>query len=105
MKRVIDSSEILGTIDLPNGAHEVCATADASYDENSGKLVVQLNAFLRPVDFLAEEKHLTAAWLPKPQTANEIVAQEETGDVAREIFHRWARKVREAAPSLHRPTF
>ena len=105
MKRVIDVSEILGTIDLPAGTNEVCATAEASYDESSSRLTVSLAAFLRPVDLLAAEKHLGASWLPKPQTASEAVSLDEAGEVAREIFHRWTRKVREAAPALHRPTF
>lgn len=105
MKRVIDTSEVLGTVDLPNGVHEVCAAADASYDEGTNRLAVRLDSFLRASDLRVKETHFCADWLPKPETVTESVGPDETGEVARDIFHRWVRKVREAAPSLHRPTF
>jgi len=101
MKHIIDTSEVLGTVDAPEGPCEVCVAADASFDEAAGKLVVKLDAFLRPTDLLAKERHFRAAWLPKSDTVIESVAREEAHEVARGIFHRWARKVREAAPQLH----
>ena len=101
MKRIIDTSEVLGRVDAPEGPCEVCASADASFDETAGKLVVKLGAFLRPTDLLAKERHFRAAWLPRSDTVIESVGLEESNEVAREIFHRWARKVREAAPQLH----
>jgi hypothetical protein len=52
MKRVIDTSEVLGLVDTPEGAREVCAAADATYDEDTTKLVVKLEAFLRSTDLL-----------------------------------------------------
>ena len=42
MKRILDTSEILGTVDLPKGVSEVCASAEAGYDQDSGKLIVEL---------------------------------------------------------------
>lgn len=101
MKRVIDTSESLGTVETPEGRCEVCASAQASFDEAAGRLRVELEAFLRPTDLLAKERHFRAEWLPRNQTVTESVAREESHDVAREIFHRWARKVREAAPQLN----
>jgi len=105
MKRVIDTSEVLGTVDTPDGACEVCAAADANYDQTAGRLVVRLESFLRLTNLRAKEKHVPANWLPKPETVTESVAADETGDAARNIFHRWVRKVRQAAPSLHNPAF
>ena len=105
MKRVIDTSEVLGTVDLPSGTCELCAAAEANYDEEKNRLVVRLNSFLRTTDLRSKEKRLSANWLPKPETVTESVGSEETLEVARDIFHRWVRKVREAAPSLHSPTF
>ena len=64
-------------------------------------MVLQLEAFLRPTDLLAKERHLRAAWLPPNETVSESVARDECHEVAREIFHRWVRRVREAAPKLH----
>ena len=100
MKRVIDTSEVLGTVETPEGAREVCASADASYEEETARLVVKLDAFLRNTDLLGKEKRSSADWLPKPETVRESVGPDETVEMARDIFHRWVRKVREAAPAL-----
>ena len=101
MKRIIDTSEALGPVETPQGSLELCATAEASYDEEAGRLVVQLGAFLRPIGLLVKEQHSRANWLPENETIKESVAREECHEVAREIFQRWVRKVREAAPPLH----
>ena len=101
MKRIIDTSEVLGTVEMPEGGCELCASAEASFDEEAGRLVVKLEAFLRPTDLLVRERHFGADWLPKNETVTESVARQECHEVAREIFHRWTRKVREAAPKLH----
>ena len=101
MKRVIDTSEVLGTVEVREGTCEVCASADASYDEAAGRLVVQLESFLRPTGLLVKERHFRADWLPANETVTESVAGEECHDVAREIFNHWVRRVRAAAPQLH----
>ncbi len=101
MKRVIDTSEVLGTVETPEGLREVCVSADANYDEDAGRLVMKLEAFLRNTDLVTKEKRFTTDWLPKPETVCESVGPDETVEMAREIFHRWVRKVREAAPKLH----
>ena len=101
MKRIIDTSEMLGIVEVPEGTSELCAAADAQFDEAAGRLVVKLEAFLRPSGLLEKERHFRADWLPKDETITESVGREECSDVAREIFHRWVRKVREAAPALH----
>ncbi len=100
MKRVVDTIEVLGTLDQPGGACEVCATAQAEYDDPSGRLTVRTQAFLRPCDLLVKEKHFRTDWLPTNETITESVAPEETHDAARSIFHHWVRKVRDAAPEL-----
>jgi hypothetical protein len=101
MQRVIDTSEVLGTVETPEAAGELCASADARFDETTGRLLVKLEAFLRPTGFLAKERHFRADWLPGNETVTESVSREECHEVAREVFHRWVRKVREAAPQLH----
>ena len=101
MKRVIDTTEVLGTVETPEGTCEVSASADASFDEAAGRLVVKLAAFLRPADLLVKERHFRAGWLPENETVTESVSREECHDVAREVFLRWVRKVREATPKLH----
>jgi hypothetical protein len=101
MKHILDTSEMLGTVEVPSGRCEVCASADASFDESAGRLTVKLEAFLRPADFLAKERRFHAPWLPKNETLTEPVDREESHQAAREIFQSWVRKVREAAPPLH----
>jgi hypothetical protein len=101
MKRIIDTSEVLGTVEASEGVCELCASADASFDEEAGRLVMTLEAFLRPTGLAAKERHSRANWLPKNETVTEFIARDECHEVAREIFHRWVRKVREAAPKLH----
>lgn len=78
----------------------MCASAEAKYDEEATRLVVKLDAFLRTTDLLAKEKRLPAEWLPKPETVRESVGPDETVEMARDIFHRWVRKVRQAVPTL-----
>jgi len=101
MKRIIDTSEMLGTVETPEGRCEVCAAAVATFDESAGRMTVELDTFLRPANLLIKERHIRAAWLPKGYTLTESVGREECHQMAREIFQRWVRKVREAAPSLH----
>lgn len=101
MKRVIDRSVVLGTVAVPEGACEVCASADASYDEAAGRLMVKLASFLRPAGLLVKERHFRADWLPANETVTEAGAFDECDAEAREIFHRWVRKVRAATPQLH----
>lgn len=103
LKRVINTSEVLGMVETPGGTCEVCASADAGYDDAAGRLVVKLEAFLRTTNLRAKEKRLNADWLPKTETVTESVAPEEAGEVARDVFHRWTRKVRAAAPLVHSP--
>ena len=101
MKRVIDTSEVLGTVETMEGTCEVCASAEAGFDEAAGRLLVKLEAFLRPAGLLVKERHFRADWLPAKETITESSGREECGEMAREIFHRWVRKVKEAAPPLH----
>lgn len=98
MKRVTDTIEVLGTVETPEGTCEVCASADAQYDEEATRLCVKLEAFLRTAGHLTKEKRLSADWLPKPETVRESVGAEETVEMAHDIFHRWVRKVRHAVP-------
>lgn len=103
MRRLIDTSEVLGVVGLPDGACEVCASACANYHEDTARLVMQLNAFLRTTSLTEKEQCFAADWLPKPETVTESVGPEEATELARDIFHRWTQKVRQAAPTLHQP--
>ena len=102
MKRIIDMSEALGTVKAPQGLCELCVSAEASFDEEANRLVMKLESYLRPTDLLTKERRFRAGWLPENETIIESVALDECREMAREIFHRWVRTVREAAPQLHR---
>ena len=101
MKRVLDTSEVLGTVETPSGQAELCASALAAYEEETGRLRVDLGASLRSVKPCVGEKPLEAVWLPKAESVTEGVSSEEKLEVARDIFHGWVHKVRQAAPALH----
>ncbi len=101
MKRVIDTSEVLGTVETAEGTCELCASADAAFDETARRLVVRLESFLRPTDLVAKERHFRPDWLPANETVSESVGLDDCREMAREVFHRWVRKVRETAPRLH----
>lgn len=101
MKRILNTSEVLGAVEVPEGSCELCATADAGFDDSAGRMVVKLESFLRPAGLLVKERHFRADWLPANEMVTESVAREECHEMARDIFHRWVRKVRAAAPALH----
>jgi hypothetical protein len=103
MKRIIDTSETLGTVDAPEGLCELRVSAVANFDEVARRLVVKLESSLRPTGpgLGAKESHAHAAWLPANETITESVALEECREMVEEIFQRWVRKVRAAAPQLH----
>ena len=101
MKRVIDTSEVLGTVEVPEGTCEVCASADAGYDETAGRLVVNLEAFLRTTNLRRKQERLKADWLPKKETITESVQRDEGHQLAEDVFHCWVRRVRQATPMLH----
>ena len=75
--------------------------AEANFDETACRLVVKLEAFLRPSGLLVKERHFRADWLPPNETITESVGREECHELAREIFHHWVHKVRETTPKLH----
>jgi hypothetical protein len=102
MKKVI-ISEIVEAVDSAAGPGEVCASADADYDEGTQRLSVTLDSFLRTSDPRRAETRLEAAWLPRRETLRESVGPCEASDAAKEIFGRWVNRVRQAIPpTAHR---
>jgi len=101
IKRVIDTSELLGVVDTPEGEREVCACASAAYNEEARQLAVHLDSFLRTADLRAKEERFSAPWLPKPEQVTESVAPDEAAEVAKDVFHRWVTKVRQTTSSRH----
>jgi hypothetical protein len=79
---------------------EACATAEALYDEEQSQLIIEMDSFLRPADLRFKEEHLPADFLPERQTFKDSVSQDEAAELARDIFHRWVRTVRESVTSM-----
>ena len=99
MKRIISTSEIIGSFTRGEHKFEVCATAEADFDESKSQLLLDLDSVVQPVDIWSKEHHLPADWLPKKQQLKESVSQDEAVELAKEIFHRWVGKVRQSVPS------
>lgn len=75
MKSVIDTSEVLGTVEAPEGTCEVGTSAGASFDEAAGRLAARLEASLRPAALFAKERHFRANWLQENETVTESVGR------------------------------
>ena len=99
MKRIISTSEIIGSFTRDYHEFEVCASAEADFNEAKSQLLLDLDSFVRPIDIRSKEKHLRADWLPKKESLKESVSQEDAVSMAKDIFHRWVGKVRQSVPS------
>ena len=97
MKQILSTSEIVRNLDLEIEPKELCATAEAGYDEDESMLVIKLDAFVRQVHHTGPDICTRPDWLPKQEILREGVDPEEASDMARDIFRRWTKKVQEAA--------
>lgn len=88
--------QILDEIPTPAGLCEVVATVEGAYEDARGRMHLELDAFLRPVDLTHPERHLSADWLPHAEAVDERVPEEEAVSAARELFQSWSRRVRQA---------
>ncbi len=99
VNQILSTIEIVEVLPQELRECEVCATAEASYDETGSKLTVDLDSFLRVADIRVKEVHDSASWLPPKQIVQESVSRREARDVAEDIFHRWVGKVRRSIPA------
>src|SRR5687767_13183096 len=97
MRKILSTSEIVRDLDLEVEPKELCAAAEADYDERKHTLVIKLDAFVRQVHHAGPDVCSRPDWLPKPETLREGVGPDEASDMARDIFQRWTKKVRESA--------
>lgn len=96
MSRPYYASEIIETLHDGDRETEVVAVIEAQHDAETGKLNARLDAFLRDVNQRGPDPEHRPAWLPHPQQAVEGVSAADSTALARELFHRWVGKVREA---------
>jgi hypothetical protein len=97
MRKILSTSEIVQDLDLEVEPKELCAAAEADYDDQKLTLVVKLDAFVRQVHHAGPDVCSRPDWLPKPETLREGAGPDEASDMARDIFRQWAKKVRESA--------
>lgn len=102
MRRIITSSEIIGTFRKEGHEYELCASADGNYDDERCQLVMDLDSCIRPIDRHGAGGDHSTSWLPKPQNVKESVPLDEAREVARDVFQNWVHRVRQSVPfSLH----
>ena len=94
MRKVLSTSEIIQDLDLEVEPKELCAAAEADYDERKSALVIKLDAFVRQVHHAGPDVCSRPDWLPKAETLRERVPPDEASDMARDIFQRWTKRVR-----------
>lgn len=99
---MIDSTEVLGTVETATGVCSLCAAADAKFDDSEEKLIVVLRAFLRPVE--VSQKVPSVDWLPADETVSMSVGMTDAWDASKEIFHKWVHRVRDSAPAALHPS-
>jgi hypothetical protein len=95
MRNILFLSEVVESAEGTHGQWEVCATAEAGYDEAHSELVTTTECFVRPItDGKSSAKGALLNWLPQPDVVHRHVARCEAQDAAREVFRNWIRRVR-----------
>lgn len=95
--KLITISEVVGVFEENQGRYEVCATADAYYDETPAHLVIHLDSFIR-AQTPGSATSPASQCLPEKQTITESVSHSDAIPLAKDIFGRWVRKVRQSIP-------
>ena len=88
-------NEILGTI--RDGNVQVCATANADYDDAAEKISIAQDAFARD-PAVGGGEHLPKSWLPKSERVSEHLPHDEADEFVKDVFHSWVKKVRASIP-------
>lgn len=89
-------NEILVTIH--DGSVQVCATADADYDDANEKISIALDAFTRGASITDDTAHLPQPWLPGSERVSEHLPHSEVDEFVKHVFHGWVKKVRASIP-------
>ena len=98
MKQIFSSNQIVGAFAKGQKEFEVCAIAEANFDEERSELVLHLDSFIQAINITSKEVQLQSDWLPKKQIVKEQVSSNEAPELARDIFHHWAKTLRQSIP-------
>jgi hypothetical protein len=89
MQKPLRIDQSLGAIETESGVFELVATAEATYDKETGTLVVMLNSFLRLQKAKRASAHLFADSNLGRRTVTMEVAEEKCAEAADSIFANW----------------
>lgn len=96
MSRPYFASEIVETLHVGDREQEVVATIEGRHDAGEGRLHARVDAVLREVNPRGADAESRPDWLPRSQEMTEGVESSEANALARDLFHQWVGKVREA---------
>ena len=95
---LFDGLNIIATEEVGTKTYEVCAKCEATFDENTSKLSVGLQAFVRQFEIQGKDEVSHPPWLPRAENVKMGVSHEEACDAAKEIFSSWVKRVRLSIP-------
>lgn len=99
MSHAISLSEMIGRTPLDGGViGEVFATAEASYDDAAGQVVVQLGGHVCPEDSSDPMRQSRPDWMPPDETVRVGGDIQERSDIAHDVFHSWVKRLTAALP-------
>ena len=97
-RNVLDTIRIVDTREIGHDSYEICATAKASYEEQSGEMQVALDSFVRHFEMRGKDELSHPAWLPRRDLVKTHISWDGAADAAKEIFNAWAHKVQKDIP-------
>jgi hypothetical protein len=89
MEEPVRLNQSLGEIETESGVFELLATAEATYDRQTGAVVVMLNSFLQLQKAKRACARLFADSVLGRITVSKQVAEENHAEVVRSIFANW----------------
>jgi hypothetical protein len=89
MEEPLRLNQSLGKIETETGVFELLATAEATYDRQTGAVVVMLNSFLQLQKAKRARARLFADSILGRMTVSKPAAEENYAEVVRSIFTNW----------------
>ena len=99
LRNLLETLRIVGTREVGGNIYEVCANGRASFDDETHRLEVALDSFVRRFEMRGKDEVLKPPWLPRQDNVKTEVSLDEAPDAAKEIFDAWTRKVRGSIPA------
>ncbi len=99
MSHAISLSEMIGRTPLPGGfTGEVFVTAEATYDDAAGQVVIQLDGHVCPEDSSDPMRQSRPNWMPPGETVRVGGDVQERSDITHDVFHSWVKRLTAALP-------